>query len=229
MQPSDVRSCWLRPMVRWLSLEQSSTLLPSTLVTLALVLWAGPSGLACPMDSGPIKRLLVLVSQTQSHILSDDNYNTHSTRLDTCFHIYMPYFITIVPTAQQCGQLDAPQNGRVDLDGSTPGSTATYSCFSGFSLIGQTSRICQPNGVWSGSAPFCQGVTCSVLNAPQNGLLTLSGTQVSDTATYECLPGFILQGPSVRECQANGQWSLQEPTCTGMYYTCTLRLYRLCD
>lgn len=124
-------------------------------------------------------------------------------------------------TAQLCGRLEPPQNGRVDIDGSTPGSTATYSCLSGFSLIGQSSRSCQLNGVWSGSAPFCQGVSCSVLNAPQNGRVTLSGTQVQDTATYECLPGFLLQGSRVRECQANGQWSLQEPTCVGMLYMCT--------
>ena len=53
-------------MVRSSLEEQCSTLLPSTLVTLGLILWAGPSELACPMDSGRVKRPLVLVSQTHS-------------------------------------------------------------------------------------------------------------------------------------------------------------------
>lgn len=124
--------------------------------------------------------------------------------------------------ARLCSRLEPPQNGRVDIDGSTPGSTATYTCFPGFNIIGQSSRSCQLNGVWSGSAPFCQGVSCRVLNAPQNGRVTLSGTQVRDTASYECLPGFLLQGSRVRECQANGQWSRQEPTCVRtLLYVCS--------
>ena len=117
--------------------------------------------------------------------------------------------------AQRCDVLDPPQNGRVNINSFTIGSTATYSCFPGFTLVGQDTRTCQANGVWTGSAPFCQAVTCDVLTAQENGRVTLTGTQVGDTATYSCLPGFDLQGTQLRTCGPNGEWSLQEPVCVG--------------
>ena len=56
-----------------------------------------------------------------------------------------------------CGQLPDPTNGLVTLTGAVLGSTATYSCDTGFNLVGSTLRTCQANGLWSGSAPTCEG------------------------------------------------------------------------
>ena len=58
-----------------------------------------------------------------------------------------------------CGSLTGPANGQVDLtSGTTFGQTATYSCNTGYNLVGDSTRTCQATGVWSGSAPTCQGV-----------------------------------------------------------------------
>lgn len=57
-------------------------------------------------------------------------------------------------TVVDCGPLPAPQNGDIDFDLTTFGSTATYSCNPGFDLQGSTSRTCQVDG-WSGSEPSC--------------------------------------------------------------------------
>ena len=56
-----------------------------------------------------------------------------------------------------CGPLTDPANGQVSHpDGTTFGQTATYSCNTGFNLVGDSTRMCQATGMWSGSEPTCQ-------------------------------------------------------------------------
>ena len=58
-----------------------------------------------------------------------------------------------------CGSLTDPANGQVDLtSGTTFGQIATYSCSTGYNLVGDSTRTCQATGEWSGSAPTCQGM-----------------------------------------------------------------------
>ncbi len=58
-----------------------------------------------------------------------------------------------------CSTPPAPTNGTVSTTGTRSGSTATYSCSTGFALSGSRTRTCQSNGTWSGSTPSCVG-TC---------------------------------------------------------------------
>ena len=53
-----------------------------------------------------------------------------------------------------CPTLIDPSNGTVTWDGLTSGSTATYTCDSGYSITGDNTRICQ-NGGWTGQPPVC--------------------------------------------------------------------------
>ena len=58
-----------------------------------------------------------------------------------------------------CGRLRNPKNGQVNYtNGTTVGHTATYSCCTGYSLVGASDRTCQATGVWSGEEPNCQGI-----------------------------------------------------------------------
>ena len=58
-----------------------------------------------------------------------------------------------------CGNLHNPKNGQVNhIGGTTFEQTATYSCDTGYNLVGSSDRTCQATGVWSGSAPNCQGM-----------------------------------------------------------------------
>ena len=58
-----------------------------------------------------------------------------------------------------CGILTNPTNGQVSHTAGTKfGQTATYSCDTGYNLVGDGTRICQAGGVWSGSEPNCQGM-----------------------------------------------------------------------
>ena len=55
-----------------------------------------------------------------------------------------------------CGALSGPANGQVShTTGTTLGRTATYSCNTGYNLMGDSIRTCQVNGMWSGSEPTC--------------------------------------------------------------------------
>ena len=52
-----------------------------------------------------------------------------------------------------------PANGRVDhTAGTTVGQIATYSCNTGYNLVGDRNRACQAAGDWSGNEPTCEGV-----------------------------------------------------------------------
>ena len=56
-----------------------------------------------------------------------------------------------------CDYLEGPENGNVVLTGTTVGSTATYSCYPGFILLGKFNvRTCLNSGEWSGQAPTCR-------------------------------------------------------------------------
>ena len=58
-----------------------------------------------------------------------------------------------------CGNLNDPANGSVNhTSGTTFGQTATYSCNTGYNLVGDSIRTCQATGVWSGSAPTCESM-----------------------------------------------------------------------
>ena len=59
--------------------------------------------------------------------------------------------------AVQCGNLSSPVNGQVNVEGNTFGSQANYSCSEGYVLNGNSTRMCQSDGRWSGSEATCEG------------------------------------------------------------------------
>ena len=59
-------------------------------------------------------------------------------------------------TVVDCGTLNTPTNGVVShFNGTTFRQTATYSCNTGYNLVGDSTRICQADGMWSRSEPTC--------------------------------------------------------------------------
>ena len=67
--------------------------------------------------------------------------------------------IFLILTTVDCGPLTDPANGQVDHTyGTTVEQNATYSCNTGYNLVGDSIRTCQATGNWSGGAPTCQGV-----------------------------------------------------------------------
>ena len=65
---------------------------------------------------------------------------------DYCIYIY--FSVT-------CPYLPRINLGYVYTSGNTPGSTARYSCYYPYKLVGNMTRVCQDDGQWSGEEPFC--------------------------------------------------------------------------
>ena len=63
-------------------------------------------------------------------------------------------FFTVVP----CTILKNPANGTLRLTGTSYGNTATYTCDTGFVLVGSETLICGDDGMWSDLPPVCQSV-----------------------------------------------------------------------
>ena len=77
-----------------------------------------------------------------------------SSNVMICVHdVFLPL------TAVNCGTLTNPANGQVShTAGTTFGMTATYSCNTGYILVGNIIRTCLATRRWSGASPNCQGV-----------------------------------------------------------------------
>ena len=130
-----------------------------------------------------------------------------------------------------------PEKGNVNTsNGITLGSVAFYTCNEGYILLGNSSRTCGVDGMWSFAPPTCNCelfgkkdvtiiisihlVTCSDLPPLLNGaisyvkpahnsLLTFPvGQHYTGTiAISRCLPGHEVVGESPeRECDSNGAW-----------------------
>ncbi|XP_064386353.1 sushi, von Willebrand factor type A, EGF and pentraxin domain-containing protein 1-like [Halichondria panicea] len=109
--------------------------------------------------------------------------------------------------------------------GTTFMMTATYTCNTGYNIVGSESRTCGASGtsgattlsdgVWSPASPVCEIVNCGSLSYPSNGAVdTSAGTTYLQRATYTCNPGYTLTGGGMtRTCQATGLWSSSEPAC----------------
>ena len=69
------------------------------------------------------------------------------------------HVVLLILTVVDCGALTNPANGQVSHPtGTTFGRTANYNCNTGYNLVGDSTRSCQPTGVWSGSEPTCQSM-----------------------------------------------------------------------
>ena len=67
--------------------------------------------------------------------------------------------VSFLKTVVDCGNLTDPASGSVThTSGTTFGQTATYSCNTGYNLVGDSTRTCQAVGNWSRSAPTCQSM-----------------------------------------------------------------------
>ena len=70
-------------------------------------------------------------------------------------------FITLFLPAVDCGRLAIPEHGFAHGNSTTYPNTITFSCSTGFSLHGTSSRTCQADGTWTSGKTRCQGTVFS--------------------------------------------------------------------
>jgi hypothetical protein len=121
-----------------------------------------------------------------------------------------------MPPTCQLSACDVPANITHGIIMSTTlfiGDSITYLCEKDYELVGNTARTCLENKTWSGSAPFCQLITCPLPTNITNGYLTVGLLHVGQSVTYTCITGYEIVGHSERTCLANKTWSMEEPQC----------------
>jgi hypothetical protein len=115
-------------------------------------------------------------------------------------------------TRQSCPLLSSPPNGRVVFDDFANPSLATYTCNTGYILLGDVHRNCLPGrGQWSGIEPTCLMVpSCPYILPPFSGDVSVR----NDThMVFTCWYGYGLVGERVLTCLETGQWSGPAPRC----------------
>ncbi|XP_062499001.1 fibrillin-2-like [Corticium candelabrum] len=114
-----------------------------------------------------------------------------------------------------CSRLSAPAEGSASGSQTSCGSTVTFSCSSGYTLSGSTSRTCQTNGAWNGSTALCHRRPCNILTTLVDGSKVGNGHVFEDVVRFSCNSGFELFGSDVRQCQADGTWNGSLTNCSG--------------
>lgn len=112
-----------------------------------------------------------------------------------------------------CYEPVIPQYGKITAKHFTLGSIANYSCIYGYMLIGNPSVECIADGTWRGERPICQPVDCGTPEAPSNGHVESSHTDLGSETLYYCDKGYQLFGNDTRVCSAEATWSGDLPQC----------------
>ncbi|XP_054646899.1 E-selectin-like [Dunckerocampus dactyliophorus] len=129
--------------------------------------------------------------------------------------------------AVQCPALSGLQNGTISCgeDADTRfsyGSTCTFSCSSGYQMVGASTVTCTSAGEWSEMMPHCQAITCPAPDVPKRGHLNCTPSLFPSSilyphdtvCTFSCDEGHQLQGALSMACTHLGQWTAMPPTCS---------------
>ena len=119
------------------------------------------------------------------------------------------------PTCQlvNCGDPGIPNNGQRTGDNFTYESIVSYSCDSGYELIGDTTIICKEDNLWNTSIPTCDPVKCGDPGTPNNADAIGDVYTYNSEVTFNCNAGYELEGSATISCQANGSWNYAIPQC----------------
>ena len=117
-------------------------------------------GLAVPQHAHVSRHKYVVSISQWHHCNLIRNFCIISTYHNISILLHVVWLL--ISPAVVCSTLTQPTNGDVNLTGTTLGQRATYTCDTGYNLVGGSTRMCQATGVWSGSAPTCQSESNNV-------------------------------------------------------------------
>ena len=115
------------------------------------------------------------------------------------------------------------------------GTTAKFSCDSGYKLEGEKAITCKESSEWSSTVPTCEPIVCGEPPTLLNGLTKYQELSHGSNASYICNRGWVtwtamfncvalaklictrryeLKGSQVRRCLGSGTWSGFTPKCS---------------
>ncbi|XP_055074905.1 CUB and sushi domain-containing protein 2 [Misgurnus anguillicaudatus] len=115
-----------------------------------------------------------------------------------------------------CDRPSLPPYVQISGDRHTVGSVIRFSCMGQRTIVGNTTRMCQLDGQWSGSLPHCSGDLagmCGDPGVPVHGIRLGEEFSVGNVVRFSCESGYILKGSSERSCLANRTWVGIQPEC----------------
>uniref|UniRef100_A0A6Q2X998 CUB and Sushi multiple domains 2 n=1 Tax=Esox lucius TaxID=8010 RepID=A0A6Q2X998_ESOLU len=115
-----------------------------------------------------------------------------------------------------CDRPSMPPYAQISGDRRTVGSVIRFSCVGQRTVVGNTTRMCQLDGQWSGSLPHCSGESvglCGDPGIPVHGIRLGEDFSVGSVVGFSCEQGHLLRGSSERTCQPNSTWSGTQPEC----------------
>ncbi|XP_065841870.1 CUB and sushi domain-containing protein 1-like [Oscarella lobularis] len=113
-----------------------------------------------------------------------------------------------------CASLSTPLNGVKTGTSVTYGSIVKFSCKSGYTLSGSSSRSCSASGDLTGTQPVCTPTRCPALAPLSHGHMSSTSVSAGTIVSFSCSKGYTLSGSTTRTCQLSGSWSGTQPTCT---------------
>ena len=119
------------------------------------------------------------------------------------------------PTCERvsCGAPPPTRNGRLVGNSFLFTDKISYECDEGHVMRGISVRVCQANATWSDSAPRCDIMNCTTLEAPDNAVVDVNGVSFGSYANVHCNPGYRAVGEITLLCDATGHWNKELPRC----------------
>ena len=102
--------------------------------------------------------------------------------------------------------------------GRTTGSMCSFTCDTGFTLIGSSRRFCHTTTAWTGTPTFCRPLQCVPLEPPENGIiLAPCRRDYTSACRVLCAIGYTINGSRLQECILDSQsgevhWT-EQPMC----------------
>uniref|UniRef100_A0A8C9Y1H6 CUB and Sushi multiple domains 2 n=1 Tax=Sander lucioperca TaxID=283035 RepID=A0A8C9Y1H6_SANLU len=134
-----------------------------------------------------------------------------------------------------CDRPSMPPYAQISGERRTVGSVIRYSCIGQRTIIGNTTRMCQLDGQWSGSPPHCSGmknythigclmkyihvylqlIHCGDPGVPANGVRLGNDFTYNHTVSFQCSPGFNMDADraSTLICTKDRTWNGTKPLC----------------
>ncbi|XP_072295250.1 E-selectin-like [Eucyclogobius newberryi] len=122
-------------------------------------------------------------------------------------------------TAVECPALQNQSNLNITCGNFSFGGSCSFSCATGFNLVGAKTTTCTSSAEWSDSVPFCHAVQCPAIPEMENAIVNCEGdaNAYGNSCRFSCLPGYDLVGTKELTCTSSAEWSGTVPYCKARY------------
>ncbi|XP_077971175.1 sushi, von Willebrand factor type A, EGF and pentraxin domain-containing protein 1-like isoform X2 [Styela clava] len=144
-----------------------------------------------------------------------EGYKKYGSKTRTCLDTHTWSGIAPSCSLIRCGAQESPMHGSVSCSaGDAYSSTCTFTCNTGYRLLGDKAATCEKAGLWKGTTPVCELITCQELLSPDNGeIRCTSGNEYNSLCRVICMTGYRQLGTRSRVCQEDGTFSGVPASC----------------